>query len=415
VHQVLANLYVASLPFIFAFTAGAGRLTPTLGISALMLVVMLVDGRATGGGMRNARVAVLAGMPLLIYLAISPLLTDSFGIKSLTHYAAYAVSLIFFYIVPAAFVALNRDKLSADGVLGALTSSAVVASVYAIAQFALKNTVGLNIETFLPVPDGIEAESMFLGLYYRARGFAPEPGHFALFLETCLPFIVYFFSRNAARIGKARKVASIGVVVVAILTTASPVPIFLLTMNFFLVAVLIRPRMRVLGWLGIGGVAIALAAAIYYLDVVLQGSAPLRELVWQFLFDKVDSFSAEDRMSRLETARQIVAEAGTFAQLFGNGAAITYKLGLGDDQTIFLLYPLLFVELGLIGLLLFALLFGCFALTAKRLPGLGGRLWWWGFLSILMHYIIIGNYWYPYLWLFGVIPYLFDKDVEPQV
>lgn len=409
-HQFLANSYVVTLPFIFAFTAGGGRLTPTIAVSAAMMIAMMADVGRKRVLPRQARMVLLASLPLLLYVLVNPLLTDSFGAKSVMHYLSYCASLVLFYIVPALFLSLYSPWISVDGVLKVLTASLVLTAGYALLQFSMRNLFELNIEAYLPFPSGIEADSMFLGRFYRARGFAPEPGHFALYLEMSIPFMAFYFTRGGQRHSWAVKLFCFFIVGLAVIATASPVPLFLLTSVFFVVALAVRPRLRAVGWIGIAAM-LAIGVGIgYVIDSTLQGVVSFREMAWQFAFDKIGSYSADDRASRLDTAVTVFSQFGPVGHLFGGGAAIADKLGLGGDQTIFLLYPLIVTELGLVGLMLFGALLFWFSMSARSLPGVGRRMWWWGFLTMLLHYAIVANYWYPYLWFFGVFPMLFSRE-----
>lgn len=413
-YQLVASLYVGTLPFIFALTAAEGRATPTMLVSVVMLFLLVIDGRMRAEDRPAVRSVLLTGLPLLCYVLVGPVLTNSFETRSLTHYLAYATSVVLFFMVPALFLSINSHRISPDRVLKALTAGLLLASGYAVVQFLLRNAFDINIESYLPFPGGIEADSTVLGLYYRARGFAPEPGHFALYLEACTPFMAYYFSRNRQRIGTLARWACFCMVGLAILATASPVPLLVMSLAFGLAAILVRPRLRLAGWASIAAVVGLICVAVLALGRMGQGADSAADLAWELAFGKVGSYSADDRLHRLDTARSIIDASGPYHHLVGSGAAVSEKLGLADDQTIFLLYPLLVAEIGLLGLALFCFAFAGFALKAGSLPDAGRRYWWWGFLTVLMHYSIIANYWYPYLWFFGVVPYLFQEHAKER-
>ncbi len=136
---------------------------------------------------------------------------------------------------------------------------------------------------------------------------------------------------------------------------------------------------------------------------------PVYDLVFTNSLEKLDSGSSDDRLNRLNVFLNIVDSMNIFDFFFGFGPNATVSLGYGELFTIVLLYPLVFVELGLFGLLSFGLIISYFIYYSFSLYGKIRFYIQVSLIAVLIHYLFIANYWYPYLWFLGIFIYLYPK------
>jgi hypothetical protein len=79
-------------------------------------------------------------------------------------------------------------------VLQFITLITIISAVYSNVEFISSNIFGININDYIPRPSEEEAyyDATVLGLFYRARGFAAESGHFTFMMESFSPLAVYY-------------------------------------------------------------------------------------------------------------------------------------------------------------------------------------------------------------------------------
>ena len=105
----------------------------------------------------------------------------------------------------------------------------------------------------------------------------------------------------------------------------------------------------------------------------------------------------------------IVNNMNIIDYIIGHGPNATVSLGYPSELTILLLFPLLFVELGAIGILLFLSIVSVFLFKSVSIHGNVRFYVQASLISVLLHYVFISNYWYPYLWFLGIFIYLVRK------
>ncbi len=103
-----------------------------------------------------------------------------------------------------------------------ITYTTIISALYGNAEFISSNFFGVNLNDYVPRPSRTFYNPSVLGLYYRARGFAPESGVYTQMLELFGPLTIYylFFSRYCKWL-KIFKILSTLSIIFSILFAAS--------------------------------------------------------------------------------------------------------------------------------------------------------------------------------------------------
>tara|TARA_B110000971_G_scaffold221202_1_gene267351 strand:+ start:5253 stop:6143 length:891 start_codon:yes stop_codon:yes gene_type:complete len=280
--------------------------------------------------------------------------------------------------------------------------------LYACSQFIFNNFFQINLDDYLYWPTEKISNTMALGFYFRTKGFFAEPGHFALFLECFIPVIYWFLYKTDIILNSILKNIIFLIIISAFILTISAAGFACLSLGF-LIAVFFNinnlkknlPKSFIKALLFLGILFLIYDYTDDYFSVY--------DIIYTNTIDKLDSGSSQDRMSRLVVFYDILNNMNIADYLFGHGPNATVSLGYSKDLTILLLYHLLFIELGLIGFLLFLAIIFIFISKSFLIKGKLRFYVQASLISVSLHYIFIGNYWYPYLWFLGIFIYLANK------
>ena len=393
---LLLRLYLYTLPFTYAFSAREGLVTLTVGVASLALVFCLF-------GVIFAGVRIPSKFP--IFLLILFCLNMVFAImeqnianeKTINHFSAYTGSILLFGVVPMLLVSAADSEKTTSIICKDLVVIARLCCVVAIVQFWMNNFTRYTFEDFIPYPQGIAAESMFLGRFFRSRGFAAEPGHFSLLLEMLVPFVAYS-QRGIWLRQRWRLLIDVMLIFLGFCCIGSPTGFIILGVSYVVAQTVSGggPRASTLWLFLISCVAIVAVYELMIRDLV--GGASLTDVAWEMISGKLDSSSADVRADRFALGWTLLSEATTSQLMFGYGPASYYNLNLGD-QSIIQLLQLLLVETGIVGTALFAGAFISLARSAKKTLSDPMLFYFWSMFALALHYTFISNYYYPYIWL----------------
>lgn len=404
--------YILSLPFIFAMSFAEGKITFSILLSVVMSFVLIISLVKKGKIYisKNLLLYVFPSFLFLLYLFFNLLITLSFEIASISHFFSYVFTIVLFFVTPMCFYHYYREKICIKRVFYFVYLMTFFSAVYACLQFGFKNWFHFDLDIFLHWPSSEISGATFLGVFYRAKGFAPEAGHFAFFLECFIPLIYYYlFVSKFCTLNFVTKVITFFITLVSFLFTVSaaafvivPVAIFiscLLNFNIF------YNYTRKYFFLSLIVIGVVLSVVFILKDIL-----PIYDMVFTSTFDKLDSVSSADRLSRMNLFGELTKRADVLTLLFGYGPAATTKLGYGDT-TIVLLYPLLIVELGIVGSLFFIFVLGSFLLKMFCIKSKVKFFICISFFSLIFHYVFIANYWYPFIWFLGILIFIcFEND-----
>ena len=391
------RIYIYAIPFTYALSLADGRITLSLLISAwlaLMLTFRLLRQTVILPKLKTS-LPFLIFFAFLCFLPQSQLFMGTITSRSLNHLLAYGISIVGFGLIPMLAVTNIRSPGWANVLLRDIMWTARLAALAAVIQFISSNFLDVFFEDLIYYPNIIEAKSMFLGLFFRSRGFAAEPGHYAFTLELLAPLLLYGHSVNP---NKSRLViiSDLLLLILAFFSTGSPAGLLIFGLGFLMAAMLFPPR-RVMTWFGFGLIALVVVAGL--INVIAEQIAQLNllDLLSYLFIDKIDSTSATLRAERISIGLNLILDASPLQLLLGYGPAVYEAQNLGEE-TIIQFYLLLVLEGGVIGALLFLSGFALLAANAINQLGQARIFYFWALLNLALHYCFISNYYYPMVW-----------------
>lgn len=407
IKRAIVYAYIYSLPFSHAFSFRNGVITFTLIIGIIMAVYLVI----TKSLIISRKLYRYISIPLIfvVYIALNSLINVEFYISYWNHVISYVSSVLVFFVFPSLFLMSIKTGLSANNLLRVVTNMTVITSMYSVAQFFMNNFAGINLDDFLIWGTEDVSNTMALGNFYRAKGFFAEPGHFAFFLEIMLPLNMWYLFSSSQRFSLKNIFYLLLLVTAFTLTMSAAGWAFLL---FGLICAILTNLLTVIRagrrfWLMITLVSLLMLSLI----VCVNSYVPLYEMIIGNTLDKLDSGSAADRLSRWDAFIRVISQMNLLDMVFGYGPNAMVNLGYPSGLTIILLYPLLYVELGLIGIVLFVSIFVFVFFKSIRINESLRFFAQMSLFSSLGHYSMISNYWYPYLWFLGVLIFFF---VDPR-
>ncbi len=390
------RIYIYVMPFTYALSMANGLLTMSLLMSACLAVQLALRQLRHIVIIPRLTTSFFLFLAFLALLPLAQLFTGTVSSKSLNHFFAYTGSIFAFGLIPMLAVANISRPGWANVLLRDMMWTARITALVAVVQFISSNFLGIFWEDLIYYPDSIEAKSTFLGVFFRSRGFASEPGHFAFTLELLAPLLMYGHSVSQKRL-KFIMIMDFLLLLLAFLCTGSPAGLLIFGTGFLLAALLFPSRHVVPFLLSF---LVALVMTLGLASVIgnqFDQSNPV-DLISSIFIDKLDSTSSADRAERIRIGLDLIGNASPLHFLLGYGPAVYASQNLGEDGTIIQFYLLLLLEGGAIGTLFFLGGFVFMAALAVKELGKDRVFFFWAFLSLAIHYLFISNYYYPMIW-----------------
>lgn len=412
-HSRLLTFYIYSLPFVSAF-ALTGTITISLLLSILMMAAVIREILITKPSFTFPYNYIIIIAVVFWASAVLSYVFNSFGFaKSINHLLAYSTVVFLFLLTPLLYLYVFQKHIKQQKILKAIFQITLFCTVFTIIEFVAKNTLDIDINEFLPRPTLTQYDALAISLFQRARGFAEESGHFALFLEAFTPISLYYlFFSGYSKLRSAVKVIFILIIYTAWLLTVSTAGFICLPISILITLILngnlVAQKSKLfLKYIGLGFLLIA--GFLVLLNLFL----PIVDLIWFTTFQKSDSSSFDDRTDRINFFNNYFFSGTPLNFLFGYGPAGYSNLGFDETRSIVSFYLTLIFELGISGsfvilILILFIIFATFRLSPKA------RLFFQTALfTTLLHYFFIGNYWFPWLWfLSAVIFFLSFKQLK---
>ena len=404
--KVIFNIYISSLPFSHAFSYYNGLITLTLLISLVMLLDIVLASRWKVSFRLLWYLA--PALIFIFYVALNGLLNAQPYGSYVKHVISYLASPLLFLIVPMVYIDSFKLKYTINNLMFWITFMVFFTCLYACCQFIFNNFYGVNLDDFLYWPTEKISNTMALSSYFRTKGFFAEPGHFALFLECFIPIIFWFFYRKNIALSSMLKNIIFLIIVSAFVLTISAAGFACITLG-----AVIALGFNINSWnkysLMPKRKSLLILAVVFGVGYYTNDYFSVFDIVYTNSIDKLDSGSSHDRLKRWEVVMDIVNNMNIIDYIIGHGPNATVSLGYPAELTILLLFPLLFVELGAIGILLFLSIVSVFLFKSVSIHGNVRFYVQASLISVLLHYVFISNYWYPYLWFLGILIYLVRK------
>jgi hypothetical protein len=399
--NLILLLYILTMPFVSAFAYTDIISMPlifALFLFILMIVKIIQSGKLPEG---------FLGFDLIIIFLFSFLVLFSFIVngwgnaKSLNHTAAYLSTFMLFY-VGIKFTLFNiLDKhLLFKRILQFITYTTLISAVYANVEFISFNAFGVNFNNYVPRPNEAEAwyNPTVLELFYRARGFAPESGHFTFMMELFFPLVVYYLYFSGLckwkKIFKAICITSIILSFIFAVSTAS----FVIVPIAFLFASLVYAK-RIYFYIKKHLRKFVINTVIISTIVLISNYLfSFYSLVFLSIMDKMNSFSYDDRQDRINFFYNNFYHLDFLKKLYGSGPAGSILMGFDETRSILSLYYSVTFELGFLGLLCILLFFSYNLLNALKIKTKLGFFLLISIISGVLHFHFIANFWYPWFW-----------------
>jgi len=403
--------YIVTMPFISAFALTDIVSLPL--IFAFFLFLLMVARIIKTGKLPLG----FGGYDLLIiclffFLTGFSYIMNGWGNpKSLNHTIAYFSSFLLFYVtIKFAFFSIRDQTFLLKRILQLITYTTLVSALFGNAEFILWNGLGIDLNKLVPRPNELEASYnvTVLGFFHRARGFAPESGHFTFMLELFSPLTIYYlYFSGFCKWNRIIKILCVAVIILSFIFAVSTASFVILPVAFLLAAIIYARS--IIAFINahlqkVVLVTAGTAAAVLLLNYLFS----VYTLIFSSITDKMDSNSFDDRQDRINFFFQQFSRLDVMKKMYGTGPSGATILGFDESKSILSLYYSITFELGFLGLLLLSLLFGYVVIHSLKIKSKIGYFLLVSLISGILHYYFIANYWYPWFWFICIVTLLYS-------
>ncbi len=299
----------------------------------------------------------------------------------------YFVFFLFYFFVKNTFLFLSKSVKAKEDVYSWLYVGTVLSLVFCVTEFIFKNYFSFEFDAFFTRVNPIIYNPTLGGdsNIVRARGFAEESGHYALFIELIVPIL-------GAHLWQNKSFKSFGALLILSLTaitltfsTISQLALF----PAIITAVLIHNKLLIDSKFIITMSLLILLTLLSLL--VIPGS-------FESLVYKITENGFNGRLDNIEPIFVLIEKSDYWQLIFGFGSASFYNIE-NLESGIFSLPFLIFVEMGFVGLFLLFIFITLCIQKIRCISDLNVRYAFaLSFSFALWHYWAIGNYYYPWIW-----------------
>ncbi len=400
-------VYIFLLPFTSAFA-----LTSTITLSVVwscVLLLLFVIYIFRRGEVRNPLTVenLLVG-GILTGILIAYVVNGFLQVKPTNHLIAYTVTFVLFFgLINQLLLEIGPTESNLTYILRWLLRIMVFVALFAIAEFAFRMAIGINIGNYLPRPFRGEYTSSTLDAFLvRVRGFTEESGQHAFISEAFLP-IALFTLYYHTRLGAIFKTGIATILILSFLLAFSAGGFLAICSGLVFAASyhLIFRHVSLTTLLKIGaGVGVAYFLLLSFLNIDLFYT------LYAIVEAKTSGGgSLDDRSGRIDEFLLAYQQQSLLHQLVGFGPSGFRILGL--EKSILSLYPTFLNEGGAIGITCFTLFLGYIFRTITQIQGVIKIFLLVSFFACTVHFIIIADYFRPWFWFFCALV-LFVYRVE---
>lgn len=327
----------------------------------------------------------------ILLLILSTLLNEPKTISSISYIIGFLISFFAYNRV----IYINYVKYKKI-ILKTIYISTIVLCIYICYEFITRNFFP-SLFISLPRPFMENMMATFSSRYFRARGFAEEPGHTSLFLEFSIPICLYYLKVNNKK-------------VMFFIILLIPVLFFINSAAFILISFLSIVLLCLHYWkkFKLKGKKVKKYKILIFFVLLLISILIILFLPYElFLNNLIQS------LNELFSKAFIISESSSYID---RNARFIYSIDILKQHMIFGVGPMnldkyIKYETSLImifDIILFSGIFGVimFAtyliLIFVKLMKIGSDIKIYlfaSFIMVLLHYQIITNFWYPPLWV----------------
>jgi hypothetical protein len=410
--RMILMLYILTMPFVSAF-AFTGTISWPLIFAVFLFLIMLVkiiQAAALPPGFMGFDLVII--FLFLLTVVFSFLINGWGNSKSLNHTVAYLSTFLLFYVAIKFTLFSAPDKnLVLKRTLQFITYTTIISALYGNIEFISANFFGLNLNDYIPRPteDEMFYNPSVLGLYFRARGFAPESGVYTQLLELFGPLVIYYmFFSNYCRWRKIFKILSTISIIFSIIFAASSatfiaLPLSILFSSLFYIKKIFRFYLKKTWKFYLK------SFFVLFLIFLVNSYLTLYTSIVLSLTQKLDSSSFDQRQEKIDFFYSEFSKFNIANKLVGSGPAGSVVLGFQNEGTIISLYYNITFELGLIGLFLLLFFFGYLFVNSILIRSKIGFFLMISLISGIIHYYVVHNYWVPWFWFIGAFIVFYKK------
>lgn len=344
IKKYLALLALYSIPL-----TGSFLITEKISISLILFsVIIIIDAEWNK--------QILIAIMLLISLMLLSLFFNKIDFRSLLYTYSFVFSIFVYSLGSQSIV----KSIGLEALFKVSRRLLTITSFVLILEFLFSN-FNIGLEVVLPRRfDNIDNYNpTMMGIFNRSRGFARESAHMGLLYEMLVPMLLFLGS-------KKMKFIEITLWMVAALSLGSPV-----TIGLLFVTLLLRINSK--------------SFLLYAIGLIYFLINP--EFVKSYFIKIISSSpSSIDRLNRIKIGLDSIED-----NFFGVG-----PLNLNGYDSTLNLYLDIFVFYGIPVGLVFMLFLILIAAKSFKNNLVGLNL---SFLLLLAHYLIISNFWYPFIWI----------------
>jgi len=410
--NILLLLYIFTMPFVSAF-AFTNIISLPLIFAVILFMLMSIRiiraGKLPGGFIGFDLVIIF----LFLFLTIFSYAINGWGnSKSLNHTIAYLATFLFFYVsIKYTLFNIQDSNLIFKRVLQFITYTTIISAVYANAEFISSNLFSLNLNEYIPRPNEEQAyyDAMVLGLFYRARGFTAESGHFTFMMELFSPLAIYYmYFSGFCKWRKLLKAFTIFVIICSFIFAVSTASFVIVPVAVFL-ACLIHIK-RIFIYLKKQTAKFLFTTLTVSVIVFLFNYFfSVYSLIVLSIIDKMNN-GYDYRQENINFFFNKFFQLDIIKQIIGTGPAGVLILGYDQSTAILNLYYSISFELGFFGFLLFILFLLYLIFHVIKIKSKIGFFLLISLMSGMMHYYFISNFWYPWFWFIAAFSIFCSKN-----
>lgn len=387
-------VFIFLLPFVSAF-AVSGTLTLSVLWSVILGLIYLFGSIQRGYIESPIKVENLLLTGFLTFVFISYVINGFLRPKPTNHLIAYMVTVFAFFILIGQLMdSMGRGWDAIWNIARILFYSMMIASLFAVAEFAMKVFLNININDFIPRPIRAAYDHAVLDrVLTRVRGFTTESGQHAMMMETFGPLCVYYALDKLRAPIIIRWLCALVLTLSLLLTFSAGAFIFMpiaigAAALYFLLFRRVKPLYLVSG--------VLILTILNFTIVPILGVSAFG-LIFYVVERKLNgSGSLTDRTDRLTAFADFYEQADNFHRIVGFGPS-GFRIAELEDS-ILSLYPTLLFESGVFGFTFFLSFLIYIFYLILRIDHAVKTYLMIGFIACCGHYAIVGGYWRPWLW-----------------
>lgn len=377
---IISFLYGLSLPVVSAFALTAWINLP-VAIGGGAFALMFASGKISK--FKNFDFVLLLTFVFPIFISSLVNISSASEPKFASHLVSYSAVFCMFYLVPRELLRQHATSL-----FFGITSGLIVSLLYEYFEFVVANALDRHMLEIIPRVSVQDYDATFAVKLTRARSFAEESGHYALYLGIICPIAIYLAPPGISATYKWLMILMACVGLVLTFSTAGIV----FSLSVLAVLTATTKALRVKHALKVLTFVFLSAATYEYFDLAL--GIHLEDLV----LNKVDDYNG--RLPRFDESASYFLQARPEQIFFGLGPGYYDRLEL---PSVVSLCALTLFQTGVFGLICYLAMFIAAFKRINIFRDLDRLLLRFSILFAFLMYLGSSNYWFPWIWLLFAI------------